>query len=282
MTDYPLTFKCNNNCITCISKTSEISKISDPRIQDIKNAIEKINPRTDYLGLGGGEPTLRKEFFEILKYARKTNPNIYIFLTTNGRIFSYKEFAKKLSKLSLKNFRVGVALYGHNEKIHERITRCRGSFGQTVKGIKNLIEFGFHVEIRVIISRLNYKSLPHIAKFAAEKFPGMERFVFVNMKYTGNALKNRKKVLVKISKVVPLTERAVKILKENNVNTKLYHFPLCILPENLRNMAKGVTKEAGELTFVKVCEKCRLREDCPRIWKSYVKLVGDKEFGFVG
>ena len=127
MTDYPLTFKCNDNCLSCINNTEVFSKIPDPSLKEIKKVIDKINPENDYFGVSGGEPTLRKEFFEILKYARKKHPDLYIFIVSNGRMFAYKGFARKLANLNLGKFRVAIALYGHNEKIHEVITRSKGS-----------------------------------------------------------------------------------------------------------------------------------------------------------
>ncbi|MEM4367978.1 MAG: radical SAM protein [Candidatus Anstonellales archaeon] len=279
MTDWSPTFKCNDNCVSCINNTEIACRASDPPLKQIFNILEKINPKTDYLGLSGGEPTLRKEFFKILKYARERHPDLYILILTNGRMFSYKKFAKKLASLNLGNFMVAVALYGHNEEIHESITRSKGSFLQTTNGIRNLLSFGIPVEVRTIINKINYKYMENFAKFVAEEFPTANRVVFVNMKVTGNALKNRDQVLVKISEVVPYVEKAVKILQDKKIETRLFHFPLCVIPENLWNLAKGITKrEIEELTFVEECEKCLMQEECPRIWKSYVEVVGCEEF----
>ncbi len=279
MTDYPLTFKCNNNCISCINKTRYFSKIPNPKKTDIKNLIKKLDPENDYWGVGGGEPTLRKEFFEILKYVKKYNPRLYVFITTNGRMFRYKKFTKKLKDLNLENFMVGISLYGQNKKIHEEITRTSGSFEQTVLGIKNLIYFDIPVEVRIIINRINYKYLEDITDFVIDNFAGIERLVFINMKYTGNALVNKEKVLVKVKDVVPFVKKSIEKIRNKKINMRLYHFPLCILPNNIRDIAKGVTKmEKNELVFVKACKKCKLKSECPKIWKSYVDIVGDSEF----
>lgn len=279
MTDYPFTFKCNNNCITCINNTKIFGNRHDPPIEEIKKVIDGIDPTRDYFGVGGGEPTLSKHFFDLLRYARKKHPDMYIFITTNGRMFYYKDFVRKLANLKLGNFMVAVALYGHNSRLHDSITRVAGSFEQTCQGIKNLLSYKVPVEIRVIINKFNYKHLPEIAKLVSKEFPDIERFVFVNMKYTGNAFLNRDKVFVRISDVVPYALKGVKILQGSRINTRMYHFPLCILPEEFRGIAKGVTKaEVEELTFVDACEECKLRDECPRIWKTYVALFGDKEF----
>ena len=278
MSDYPFTFKCNQNCISCINNLKTFSNMKDPPLDSIKEAIRNIDPNNDYFGVGGGEPTLRREFFEILKYARKTHPSLYIFITSNGRMFYYEDFAKKLRNLNLGNYLIGVSIYGHKSDLHDSITRTKGSFEQTTKGIKNLLKFNIPVEVRVIINKMNYKSLPEITKFVSEEFSGVSRFVFVNIKYTGNAFFNRDKVFVRIKDVVPYAEKAAKILIVNKINTRFFHFPLCMLSEDFRDLAKGVTKDTEELTFVDCCNKCNLKENCPMIWKTYIGLCGSSEF----
>jgi len=277
MTDWPITFKCNNNCISCILTTTKNFDIPVP-LDQIKNVIDNIDEKDDYFGVSGGEPTLRKEFFDILRYARKKHPNLYIFIVSNGRMFSYKNFTKKLVDLNLGNFMVAVALYGHNKQIHEKITRAENSFNQTVQGIKNLLSFDIPVEVRTVINKINYKFLPHIAKFIVNNFSSMQRVVFVNMKYTGNAIKNKDKVFVKETDIVPFAEKAVDILLKNDINTKLYHFPLCIIKKKYWDLAKGITKDKRELCFVPQCKKCKMKKECPMIWKTYVNIAGKDEF----
>lgn len=278
MTDWPLTFRCNNNCISCIVDSEKLRRGLDPKLEEIKKTIKVIDPKNDYIGISGGEPTLRKEFFDTLKYIREQQPKLYIFIVTNGRMFSYRSFTKKLADLNLGNYMVGVALYGHNQETHEKITRAKNSFKQTVKGIKNLLSFNIPTEVRIIISKLNYKTLPKISKFIINNFSGVDRVVFINMKYTGNALLNKDKIFVRVSDVVPYAEKAADILLENGFEPKLYHFPLCTIKRKYWDLAKGVTKDKRELCFAPQCEDCIKKQDCPMIWKTYFKLAGPEEF----
>jgi len=278
MTDLPLTFRCNDNCISCINNTAITSHAADPSLEQTKKVIDGLEPEQDYLGISGGEPTLSEEFFQILNYARERHPDLYLFVVTNGRMFAYDDFARKLAKLELGNYRVGVTLYGPDKETHEAITRSQDSFDQTTEGISNLLTYDVPVEVRTIINRLNYKQLPQLAQFVHDNYSGLDRFVFVNMKLTGNAYKNREEVLVRYEEVVPQIKRALPRFKQE-MEVKLYHFPLCTIPQAWWPMAKGVTKdETRELTFVDQCQDCRLRQECPRIWKSYVDLVGADEF----
>lgn len=279
MTDWPLTFRCNDNCISCINNTKVVSSSRDPPLDQIKEVIDNLDPQENYLGLSGGEPTLREEFFQILRYARNKYPDLYIFIVTNGRMFSYEDFTRKLADMELGRFRLGVTLYGPNREVHEAITRSKSSFKQTKEGINNLLRYDLPVEIRTIINRLNYKHLPELADFVQESYQGVDRFVFVNMKITGNAYKNRDAVLVKYKEVVPQVKRALNRFKNWEGEIRLYHFPLCIIPKSWWPLAKGVTKEeTRELAFADQCDECAVKEECPRIWKTYLSLVGGEEF----
>jgi len=252
-------------------------KIGNPKEEHIKNVIDNVKPG-DTLGLTGGEPTIREDFFKFLRYAKERDPYMSVFVVSNGRMFFYREFTERMVNIGLGNLKVGIALYGHDKGTHDAITRIPGSFEQTEKGIKNLIEFGIPVELRIIVSKLNYKSLKDMAEYIVRNLKGVYRVVFINMKYTGNAYINRKVLFVKYKDVVSHAEKASDILLKNNIEVKLFHFPLCIIKKKYWELAKGVTKQESELMFVKTCEKCNVKEKCPRIWKSYWVLAGDKEF----
>lgn len=229
------------------------------------------------LGIGGGEPTIFKNFFKVLKYARKKHPDLLLFIVSNGRMFSYEKFTKKLVNSNLEPLRLGIAFYGHNSSIHDKITRVNGSFEETVQGVRNLLKFGIETEIRMIIQKANYKNLIDFAKFVKNNFPEVFRVVFVNMKYTGNAYLNRNKIKVRISDVVPYAEEGVDFLIKEGLNVRLFHFPLCMISKKFWEIAEGVTKNE-ELTFVDKCDLCKVKARCPMIWTSYLKLFGEKEF----
>ncbi len=256
---------------------AEKLKVGNPMEKEIKKTIDGIKPN-DILSFTGGEPTIRKEFFKFLRYAAGRDSEMNIAIVSNGRMFCYDEFVDKMLKTGLKNLKFCIALYGHNERLHDAITRTPGSFEQTIKGIRNLLKRSLPVELRVIISKMNYKYLKDIANFVMKNLNGVHRVVFINMKYTGNAYINRKAIFVRYKDVVPYTEKAADILLESNIEVKLFHFPLCTIKKKYWDLAKGVTKQKSELMFVSECKECKKREECPMIWKSYWVLAGDKEF----
>ncbi len=275
--EWPLTFKCNNNCISCILDTRQTKNLGEPFLEQIKEVIDKV-PAEEVLCFTGGEPTLRKEFFEILSYARKKHPEKFIFVVSNGRKFADENFTKKLASLNLGNFRIGIALYSHKASVHDEIAQAKGSWHEAVQGIKNLLKYGFNVELRILVERLNYLEMEDFARFIVENFNGLERVVFINLKYTGNAFINRKRIFVRYSKAAPFVQKAADILLENGFEVKLFHFPLCIIDKKYWPLAEGTTKQESELTLLEKCEFCVVKDRCPKIWKSYLPLAGTKEF----
>ncbi len=271
-----MTLKCNNNCISCIREFDPRSR--HVHWKTIKQAIDRLPKSCHTIGITGGEPTISPDFFRTLRYVSNIRPNSLLFLVSNGRMFSYPEFAKKLSSLGTKNLRIAIAIYSHRPSVHDSITMSKGSWKQTIEGIKNLIAMGIMVELRIIVSRLNYTSLDETARFISANLSGVERVVFINMKYTGNALNNLKRIFIRYSKLVPHTTRAADTLINAGIPVRLFHFPLCTIPEEYRDIAKGVTKQGPELAFAGICNSCASRHECPMIWKTYLTLAGDKEF----
>ncbi|MEM4662741.1 MAG: radical SAM protein [Candidatus Diapherotrites archaeon] len=275
--EWPLTFKCNNNCISCIIDTRMTPYLGEQRRDVLNSIIDKV-PENEILSLTGGEPTLRADFVDILNYARKTHPEKFIFVVSNGRKFSDKSFVTQLNKYALEPIRFGIAIYSHDPKVHDSITLTKGSWNETVQGIKNLLERGFKVELRILVEKANYKYLNKTAKFIIKNFKGLERVVFINLKYTGNAFINRHKIFVRYYKAAPYVQQAADILLKAGTEVRLFHFPLCILNKEYWHLAEGVTKQETELTLLKKCKICRVKEKCPKIWKSYLPLAGEKEF----
>lgn len=284
MVDLPLTFHCNSNCVSCIHPMSEREDGSfgsqgkdEIELEQIKKFVDQLDD-VETISICGGEPTISDNLFPALKYIRDQMDDVLIFLVSNGRMFYYKSFINDLKSIeNLEPFRIAIPFYSHRPEVHDSITRVDGSFKQTYQGIKNLLNDGFELELRYIIQQKNFKSLPQFAQFVLSEFPEVFRVGLVNIKYTGNALLNKDDTFVSLSDVVPQAEKAVDKLEEGDSRIKLYHFPLCLLSEKYRSYAEGVTKNE-ELGFAQVCEDCKEREKCPKIWKSYLELKGEGEF----
>jgi len=271
--EIPVGVTCNNCCVMCTNLMPPPRKW-DLSTEQIKEMVFR-HPEERKIVLTGGEPTIRKDFFEVLKFIKTEKPDSHLMVLSNGRMFYYEEFAKRFVQSGCDT--VAIPLHAQTAELHDSITQAPGSFNQTVEGMKKLIKYGADVEVRVVIHKLNYRQLPAIAEFISKELKGVRRVVLFPIDIIGNANKNRRKLLVKISEVKPYLEKACEMLERNNLEFNLYHVPFCILNKKFWENVAGRTVEERRVTF-KPCGKCVMKERCSGIWKTYAFQVGVEEF----
>jgi radical SAM protein with 4Fe4S-binding SPASM domain len=161
-TTLEVTYKCNLDCVHCyIPKHYRIKK--DLNFEIIKKTIKEIRSLGGmYLVLTGGEPLLRKDIFDIIKYAKKLN--FIVLLFTNGTLID-KVVAQKLKIYAVD--KVEISLYG-NEFVHNQITTHNDSFKKTFSAIKYLKDNGIKVVIKFPLMKQNYNDYKYLKKFAKE------------------------------------------------------------------------------------------------------------------
>lgn len=272
-----LTEKCNNMCLNCPNSISFLkNKINKNEVE--KFIKENINKNTDRITLIGGEPTIANNFFEIINKIKKINKNIIIQINSNGRMFYYESFIKKLLKYDINKFDIHIALYGSNSKIHDEITQVKNSFKQTIIGIQKLLNHEFKIQIRIIISKLNYKDLINFPKLINFKFKNkIAMFNFVGMDIIGNAKINKKKLAISHLDIAPYIEKTIKQLKEQNIKCKIHLLPKNIFKKKYHKYAIKSGCVDGAFIQSYKCSECSYYNECPKLLKSYVKIFKNKE-----
>jgi SynChlorMet cassette radical SAM/SPASM protein ScmE len=176
-----VTKRCNMSCLHCCTK----SPINGPELSlsEIKQAILDLKKYGVFeIAITGGEPFLRDDIFEILKFAKKHG--FYLIVTTNCTLIDDKVI-KKLKRLSQVDMR--VSLDGSTPEINDRI-RGEGSFEKMMTGIKRLNDAGFILTGKTVVTRYNLDDLFNIADLAKKlKFKKMR---FTTLLASGSAKKN--------------------------------------------------------------------------------------------
>jgi len=163
--DLKVGYACNNDCIHCV--VADKRKTRDLTTKEIKNCISH-HSGLDKICFTGGEPTIRKDFIELLEFARSKDVK-YIFLQTNGRQFCDNTFAKEVSSYVDS---ILVAIHSYNSDIHDSITGKKGSFNETIKGFKNLIHINkSHTSTQTVLSKKNYPQLVKTFNFIQKIAP---------------------------------------------------------------------------------------------------------------
>ncbi len=94
---------------------------------------------------------MREDLPELLKYAQ--NKGMVTGLITNGRRLKDKVYVKILEESGL-DF-VQVTLESHRPKIHDLITATKGSWKETVTGIKNAVQSQIYVTTNTTLNKYN-------------------------------------------------------------------------------------------------------------------------------
>lgn len=175
-----LTYKCNLLCKHCYINAS-------PKGSEGLNTNEALNLvdqmaelKIPLLILSGGEPLLRRDFFEIAQ--RASSYGIKLALSTNGTLIT-KDIAKKLK--DLKFMYIGISLDSPYPEWHDYFRGVKGAFEMTVRGIKNALEEGLDVGLRFTITAKNIQHLDDYFKLAESL--GVHRITFYHISASGRA-----------------------------------------------------------------------------------------------
>ncbi|HEC69845.1 MAG TPA: radical SAM protein [Candidatus Omnitrophica bacterium] len=152
---FELTWRCNLKCIHCFQCPPTNEELTTEEIKKILDQLAEAGCL--FLTFTGGEPLLRKDFFEIAEYAQEKK--FVVTLYTNGTLIT-PEIAEKISKTNF--LYVQISLHGATPKTHDKITKVEGSFYKTIEAIKILKNKGVKVGIATTIMKPNFSELEKI------------------------------------------------------------------------------------------------------------------------
>lgn len=294
--DIKLGYSCNDKCIHCVVEElrniAQKNKNPDLKTNEYLKEIDKaIENKVTRIVLTGGEPTIRKDFVEIVDYIYKTNTQIY--LQTNGRFLSNPDVIKKIiGKIDS----YIIALHGPNQTIHELITQSENSFNQTIQGIKNIIKVNGNICGKTVISKINHKTLLETCKLYNKL--GVKEIYLAYPHSSGNP-NYLEKIAPTYSQIKQEIENCIDWAQINDINLKLESILPCHLSKeyplkyfsdftefNSQKQIKmlnqnqksweNYTKTEKKKDPTK-CQKCFYNQFCNGIWHEYIKLYGFKE-----
>jgi AdoMet-dependent heme synthase len=155
---FELTFRCNHLCTFCYNSPTGQKEMTTPQIFEALRKIADFGVL--YLTLTGGEALCHKDFFRIGGEARRLGMALRIY--TNGYLLADPGMLAKVKEL--KPIEVEVSIHGARPETHEALTRIKGSFAKTIKGLENLAEAGIKINLKCPITKLNQDELFEIRK----------------------------------------------------------------------------------------------------------------------
>lgn len=115
------------------------------------------------IGFTGGEPLLKKDIFQIARFAKKLGFNIT--LATNGTLVNQKN-AKKIAAIFDS---VAISMDGTNAQTHDAIRGVRGVYNLATNAIRLLKEEGITVTVNLVITQKNFMEIDEYIKFFSQR-----------------------------------------------------------------------------------------------------------------
>ncbi len=183
-----VTLRCNARCEHCGSRCGDEIPKDEISAEDLKRALKEIADRYGaehvFLTVTGGEPLVRKDLFDIIKYARSLGFNWG--MTTNGMLIDEK-IAKKIKETGMRS--ISISLDGL-KATHESFRKVPGSFDKIMKAIDLLQEIGTldHLQMTTVANKKNLMELEDIYKLLLEK--GIKEWRIIDVDPIGRASAN--------------------------------------------------------------------------------------------
>lgn len=158
---WELTYACNLACVHCLSSSGkrDPGELSTRQCKDIIDELERM--QVFYVNIGGGEPTVRADFWELVDYA--TAHHVGVKFSTNG-VRITPEVAARLAASDYVD--VQISLDGATAEVNDAV-RGAGSFDMAVRALENLAAAGFRdAKISVVVTRHNVDQLDAFAALA--------------------------------------------------------------------------------------------------------------------
>jgi radical SAM protein with 4Fe4S-binding SPASM domain len=156
-----LTYRCNERCIHCYLDHADHGEMTTAEIKELLS--QMADAGVFYLTISGGEILMRRDFFEILEYARAKT--FCIKLKTNGVLIRAKE-AERIRVLGVES--VQISIYSHRPEVHDAITKMPGSLKQSIEAMRLLRSYGLHVIIANVLMVQNVQDYAGVKALATE------------------------------------------------------------------------------------------------------------------
>jgi radical SAM protein with 4Fe4S-binding SPASM domain len=181
--NWELTLRCNLNCIHCYNESGRQQR-GELTTSEALDLIEEIaRMKVFILQFTGGEPLLRKDFWQLARHAKQVG--LFLVLLTNGTLID-ESAGKQIKSIGFKEVR--VSLDGASPTTHDFFRGTPGCFEKTIAGIQTLLRKGVPVTIASMISRVNFQEAPEIIRLAQKLGVKHLRIGFCTMigRSTGN------------------------------------------------------------------------------------------------
>ena len=158
---WELTYACNLACVHCLSSSGrrDPRELTTAECQEVIDTLERM--QVFYVNIGGGEPTVRPDFWELVDYA--TEHHVGVKFSTNG-VKIDPGMARRLAASDYID--VQISLDGATAEVNDAV-RGAGSYATAIAAMRNLAAAGFRgFKLSVVVTRHNVGQLDELKALA--------------------------------------------------------------------------------------------------------------------
>src|SRR3974390_394962 len=155
-----LTYRCNERCVHCYLDHEDHGEMTTAEIKLLLD--QMADAGVFILTLSGGEIFLRKDFFEILEYARLER-QFCVKLKTNAIMIRERE-AARLRDIGVES--IQISIYSHRPEIHNAITLVPGSLKRSLDAARFLKSQGLRVHLANVLMVQNVQDYQGVRALA--------------------------------------------------------------------------------------------------------------------
>ncbi|HEV2252173.1 MAG TPA: mycofactocin radical SAM maturase [Streptosporangiaceae bacterium] len=158
---WELTYACNLQCVHCLSASGrrDPRELSTRECMAVVDELERM--QVFYANIGGGEPTLRPDFWDLLDYS--VAHHVGIKFSTNGARLD-KRAARRLAGTDYVD--VQISIDGATAEVNDAV-RGAGSFATARRAMDALAEASFgEFKISMVVTRQNMSQLDDFKQLA--------------------------------------------------------------------------------------------------------------------
>ena len=288
--DLKLSFQCNNRCVFCVQGDKrDTEPCRTP--ENVRDLLAERRATCASVVFTGGEVTLREDLVAQVQHAKALGYRS-IQIQTNGRRMSYAPYLEALIEAGATE--LAPALHGADAATHDALTQARGSFRQTVKGIRHAQRRGLPVVLNSVIVQSNVAQLPAMVRLFISLGVRQSQFAFVHALGTAEQLFDT--VVPRYGDVMPYLREALLTGERAGMVMMAEAVPLCLMHGLERFVSEAYMPETtiidSKLTIESYadwrhaegkahgppCESCTWRLHCEGPWREYPAKFGWQAF----
>jgi [mycofactocin precursor peptide]-tyrosine decarboxylase / 3-amino-5-[(4-hydroxyphenyl)methyl]-4,4-dimethylpyrrolidin-2-one synthase len=158
---WELTYACNLACVHCLSSSGrrDPHELTTPECKSLIDELRRM--QVFYVNVGGGEPTVRRDFWELLDYA--VAHDVGVKFSTNGSRIT-PEVAAQLASTDYVD--VQISLDGATAGVNDAV-RGPGSYATALRAMGHLAQAGMDgFKLSVVVTRENVAQLDEFKAIA--------------------------------------------------------------------------------------------------------------------